>query len=232
MFRVPQSQAIKGSQKWLRILINNYPDLIAVDFRAKAALPADLKIDWLSPIATEGYAEYYDKGFIKTLGVELKHEPLENFWPDGGPHWDGLGKSATGDLILIEAKAHIPEINSPATNAAGASLTLIQESLGRAKTFLESKSTTDWSKTYYQYTNRLAHLYLLRELNKLPAYMVNVYFVNDEERGGPTSIKAWQDKLKLLKAELGIEHTPLEKYCIDLFFDVKQFQKTAQEPTE
>ncbi len=35
------------------------------------------------------------------------------------------------------------------------------------------------TKGFYQYINRLAHLYLLRVLNKIPAYLVFVYFVND-----------------------------------------------------
>ena len=38
---------------------------------------------------------------------------------------------------------------------------------------------TDWSHCFYQYANRLAHLYLLRESNGLDAFLVFVYFVDD-----------------------------------------------------
>ena len=38
-------------------------------------------------------------------------------------------------------------------------------------------------------------------------------------------LRRWRNgraPLELLKVYLGVKHTPLEKYCIDLFFDVKQ----------
>jgi hypothetical protein len=40
--------------------------------------------------------------------------------------------------------------------------------------------------------NRLAHLYFLCELNGVPAFLVFVYFVNDQEMQGPTTKKEWQ----------------------------------------
>ena len=45
------------------------------------------------------------------------------------------------------------------------------------------RSTCDWSGTFYQYANRLAHLYLLHELNDVDAWLVFVYFVGDSRSG-------------------------------------------------
>ena len=37
----------------------------------------------------------------------------------------------------------------------------------------------------YQYANRLAHLYSLRQMNDIDAYLVFVYFLNDPDLDGP-----------------------------------------------
>lgn len=223
MCRIKENEAQRGSQKWLQILINQYPDAIATAFREATGLPPALGIEWLSPLASDDYAEYQDECFLQRLGVQLPHKPLGTFWPKRGPVWDGLGRSEQGHLILIEAKSHIPEVASPGTSAkAETSIALIQASLQEAKNFLAPAAKADWSHTFYQYTNRLAHLYLLRQVNRLPAYLVNIYFINDVDMGGPTFREEWKGALELLKVYLGIRHTPLEKYSVDLFFDVKQ----------
>lgn len=122
----------------------------------------------------------------------------------------------------MEAKSHIPEMVSPKTGAGAESLEKIKESLDRTKRFLNSKSEHDWSSTFYQYTNRLAHLYLLRELNDLPAYLIFIYFVNDEEMKGPKSIDEWVGAIKLLHSFFGIGRHKLSKFIADLFIDVRR----------
>jgi len=106
-------------------------------------------------------------------------------------------------------------------------LTLIQTSLNEAKLILAPSARADWSQTFYQYTNRLAHLYLLRHLNKHPVYLVFIHFTNDDEMGGPGSREQWVGALDLLKTYLGIRHTPLEKFVVDLFFDVRSLLPQA-----
>lgn len=223
MCRVVKKNVVKGSQKWLQILINQHPNLITSAFCDATGLPPTLGIEWLSPHVQDDYAEYRDECFLKRLGTVLPNRSLDTFWPSLGPVWDGLGRSEQSHLILIEAKSHIAEIVSPPTSAeAEASIALIRASLQETKDFLAPSSKADWSHTFYQYTNRLAHLYLLRHLNQLPAYMVNVYFINDADMDGPASREEWEGALELLKVYLGVRHSSLEKYCVDLFFDIKQ----------
>lgn len=57
-------------------------------------------------------------------------------------------------------------------------------------------------------------------MNGLPAYLVNIHFLNDTEMKGPASRDEWKGALELLKAHLGIRRTRLDKYIINLFFDV------------
>jgi len=223
MPRVPQDPGIKGSQKWIQKLANEKPDLLNSLIRTRLNLPDANNITWLSPIAEDGYAEYQDQAFLDLLNVKLPNVSLSDFWPSRGPVWDGLGRSETGKAFLVEAKSHISEVLSPKTGAGVTSLRKIKKSLDETKSFLHSTSEHDWTSTFYQYTNRLAHLYLLRGLNKVPAYLVFVYFVNDKEMNGPKSIDEWNGALSLLTSYLGIGRHRLKKYIAEIFIDVRMF---------
>ena len=221
MSRIPQHLAAKGSQKWIQKLINEKPDLLTSPIGTQLDLPGTEIITWLSPIADDEYSEYQDQAFLDLLGIKLSKVSLSDFWPSRGPVWDGLGKSDTGRVFLVEAKSHIAEVLSPKTGAGVKSLRQIKKSLNETKTFLHSNSDHDWTTTFYQYTNRLAHLYLLRALNEVPAYLVFVYFVNDKDMNGPKSVDEWIGALSLLKSYLGVTRHRLDKYIAEIFIDVK-----------
>ena len=221
MSRIPQHLAAKGSQKWIQKLINEKPDLLTSPIGTQLDLPGTEIITWLSPIADDEYSEYQDQAFLDLLGIKLSKVSLSDFWPSRGPVWDGLGKSDTGRVFLVEAKSHISEVLSPKTGAGVKSLRQIKKSLNETKTFLHSNSDHDWTTIFYQYTNRLAHLYLLRALNEVPAYLVFVYFVNDKDMNGPKSVDEWIGALSLLKSYLGVTRHRLDKYVAEIFIDVK-----------
>jgi hypothetical protein len=172
MPRISQAPAVKGSQKWIQRLANERPDLMNSLIRTQLNLSDTDKIKWLSSVAEDGYAEYRDQAFLDLLDITLPKTSLPDFWPSRGPVWDGLGRSESGKVFLVEAKSHISEVLSPKTGAGVKSLRKIKKSLDDTKTFLHSNSEHDWASTFYQYTNRLAHLYLLRALNEVPAYKV------------------------------------------------------------
>jgi hypothetical protein len=198
------SEAVRGSQKWMQIAVNQKPDVLDSVMSTPLSLPPDEQLTWLSPLERDGCKEYADQAFIDLLGVELTERRLSDFWPKGGPHWDALGKTTKGRLLLVEAKAHIPEVVSPPSAATASSLKRIRESLEEVRRYLGVRKDVDWSGWFYQYTNRLAHLYLLRELNGLPAELVFVCFVNDEDMGGPTGVEQWKGAVELLEAYLGL----------------------------
>ena len=220
MPRIQQGHGVKGSQKWIQKLVNEKSDLLNSLIKIQLNLSDTDTITWLSPLAEDGYSEYQDQAFLDLLNITLSKISLSDFWPLKGPVWDGLGKSKTGRVFLVEAKSHISEVLSPGTGAGVKSLRKIKKSLDDTKTFLHSNSEHDWSSIFYQYTNRLAHLYLLRELNEVPAYLVFVYFVNDNEMNGPQSIDEWNGALSLLMSYLGIGRHRLKKYIADIFIDV------------
>lgn len=220
MSRIPQIEGQKGSLKWIQLLVNQAPEILNAQIKNYYELPDDEEINWLSPKVEDDYAEYRDRAFIDLLDIDLVNVPLNEFWPSCGPQWDALAKSNKEGIFLVEAKAHIPEINSPGTKAKGESRHQIQKSLEKTIQHLNANSEVDWMNSFYQYTNRLAHLYLLRELNNLPSYLVFVYFINDTEMNGPKSENEWRGALKLLHTYLGVGRNKLSKYILECFIDI------------
>jgi len=225
MARRGQDRALHGSQKWLQMLVNECPEVIDRVLATLLGFAQGEQVHWLSLLKDDDYAEYSDQEFITRLGIKLRRVPLASFWPRFGPVWDALAKTDRGNLILIEAKAHIPELVSDPTGASEPSLTKIRESLDATKRFLGSHSDADWAACFYQYTNRLAHLYLLRELNALPAYLLFLYFINDTEMNGPSTQSEWEGAINLLKSVLGIRRQHrLFKYVLHAFIDVEELE--------
>ncbi len=226
----PQSPGAKGSLKHIQRLVNDVPGLLENEI--KQLLPnAKLEpIQWVSPLACDNYAEYRDDDFLRVLGLSGHAPELARFWPRFGPQWDALGRAGYAgeydepkQVFLIEAKAHVREIVSPPCKAASQkSASLIRNSLAETKDYMRSASEADWAGYFYQYTNRLAHLYFLRERLHVDAYLAFTYFVGDEAMHGPRSRGEWESALTVMKRYLGIEKKHrLSKYMLDVFVDVR-----------
>ena len=224
MGRFVQDCDSHGSLKDIQILINNRKEIL--DKKLSEVLEKEININWKSPIKDDQYAEYRDEDFLRILDIESKiNSPLEKFWPKRCPQWDALGIDDE-KIFLVEAKANLPEVVSPPTVAGKESKSKILTSFSELKEYLNINNTIDWSETFYQYANRIAHLYFLRVLNGINAYLVNIYFINDNSVAGPKSIDEWRDALTIIKHYLGIpKKNKLEKYMIDIFIDVNDLIK-------
>jgi hypothetical protein len=216
------STEARGSLRWIREFVNDRPRMLdrAIDEASEGRLTTP--VTWRSPLASDGYKEYWDRAFLDLIGVELAKRPLGDFWPRGGPHWDGLGLSDSGEPILVEAKANIAEvISSPSGAVADASKDSIAAALEETAEFLGATSTCDWSGTFYQYANRLAHLYLFREVNNIPAWLVSIYFIGDRDVRGPETEAEWRAAIQVLEGALGIRGHALLRYKLDVFVHVE-----------
>jgi hypothetical protein len=221
--RIPQVSNGKGSLKDIQKLINDNVLLLDTLIKQKFKELRAKNIEWKSPIKSDDYAEYRDTDFIKKLWIKIKI-PLSSFWPTRGPQWDGLGRTSENEIFLIEAKANIPEVVSPATQASKNSLSLIEKSLADTKKYLGITNNVSWSGKFYQYSNRIAHLYFLRVLNKIPAYLINIYFINDKSVSGPKCREEWIGAVQVVKAYLGLSNNKLSKYTADIFIDVNDMK--------
>lgn len=223
MARVIQQTGKKGSLKWIQILVNRHPDILNAEIRSQVGLSDDAQIEWLSPLKDDDYAEYRDSAFIERLGIDLHKYNLSDFWPRGGPQWDGLGRTPDGSVFLIEAKAHISEVISHMAASSPTSKKKILASLQETEDFLNVKFTNDWSSPFYQYANRIAHLYFLRVLNEVPAYLIFVNFLSDDIMGGPKTQEEWYGAIRLIQSYLGIGRNKLARFIINVFSDVRHF---------
>lgn len=114
MGRFPQKAGTRGSLKWMQKVVNEKQEYINNKIRDALDLSKNENISWLSPLVDDEYAEYRDKAFLDVLDIELDEVSLGDFWPLMGPQWDGLAKTESGKIILVEAKSHIPELTQHA----------------------------------------------------------------------------------------------------------------------
>jgi len=182
---------------------------------------------WVSPLASDNYAEYQDKQFLEAIGLPKLSHKLTDFWPQGGPVWDALatveGKSGSQGVILLEAKSHILELANPsyACEATGKSLEKIKSSLTTVKHELKVERKIDWLGDYYQYANRLTHLYFLTIVGQIPTWMVFLYFVGDVEQNGPSNVAEWTASIDQTQEKLGLPRNYLlEETIITVFAPV------------
>jgi len=209
--------AERGSQKWVQHLVNGASEQLDRAIAGSLTIPLQQPIEWLSPLQITGYAEYRDTAFLECLGLGRHTTALREFWPLSGPRWDALGR-AGNKYFLVEAKANIPELISDCQASATHSREMIAAAMRRTQQWLGARSRIDWLTGFYQYANRLAHLYFMREIAKEDAYMVFLYILNDPTHI-PTSRDEWQGALELQKHLLGLGGRPYRDYVISVFLD-------------
>lgn len=188
-------QAVKGSQAALQRLVEQSPELLQ---------PRQLsKLEWVSPRREDDWSEYRDGAALDKLGLARHAEALTEFWPRGGPVWDGLAK--TGDkVVLVEAKSHIREFLSPPSAAtAPPSIAQIETALRTVKSDLGADDRSNWARVFFQYANRLAFLWWLRGRG-VDAYCLFVSFLGDLEMGGPDHAESWQAAFLAADHALGL----------------------------
>ena len=229
-----EGQKLRGSQHWLQVAVNRCPDIIDGAIADAVGLASGETIEWVSPLEDDGFREYRDQPFLDRLGITLGARPLGESWPPRGPRWDGLARTSGRRCVLVETKANIPEFNSVPSRAAPASLQKIQAAFAETKAFLRIRSETDWSRCFYQYANRIAHLYLLRELNKIDAILVFLYFVGDDTVPGrePVSREGWRAAISLANRHLGLRASSpwLRQNVFDIFLDADDLRHANLSP--
>lgn len=201
-------------------MVRDYPNLLDTAI-ADAFGWRDTMIEWRSPCQNDDYAEYYDEAFLNRLGVGDLTMPLAEFWPRGGPRWDGLARTTDGKLILVEAKAHIDEAVDYRSKASPATLRKIEERLDEAKSAFRASKNACWPTPFYQMANRLAHLYYLARINGKDAYLVFIYFANAPDVPEPASCEEWRGAVRLAYKCLGLKDSRLTRRVTTIIVDLQ-----------
>lgn len=217
--RIKQTTGAKGSLKWIQRLAEHHSGLFENELRAKGLLASDATLMWLSPLASDEWAEYRDTAFLDKIGYPSLAGELAAFWPSRGPQWDGLARDSSGQIYIIEAKAHRQEMVS-SCQAGQVSLKKINEALANTKAVLGANLAADWLNGYYQYANRLALLHFLRS-HRVKARLVFLYFTNDAAMGGPKSPAEWEESTIVVKSHLGLPVDGDIEGVVDIYIDSK-----------
>ena len=132
---------------------------------------------------------------------------------------------------MIEAKSRIAEMKRKSGSDAKdpESIEKISDSLKKTQRFLGACLSVDWfNSPYFQYANRLAHLYWFREIKSLPAFLTMLYFLNDTDRRGPSDPSEWKTAIQKEEHCLGIPDThPLSDFVVSVFVDIKDIKQSA-----
>jgi hypothetical protein len=220
--------AHKGSQRQLQEFVNKAPsELNQQIFGAISSLPRSYGLRWVSPLKgkEEGYQEYSDAKFLNAVRQAGLSFELQRFWPSGGPSLDALAIVYTGGppgVLLVEAKAHPGEIASSCGAKDQISIQKIKAGLNATKAWLGVDKSSDWYTQYYQSANRLAHLYFLREIAKVPAWLANIYFVGDNSHV-PTLRAEWDQKIDEVERCLGLTKVSVP-YTGSVFLTAKEIR--------
>ena len=199
--RIPQPEGVRGSLKWIQKLVASGE----TDW-----LPEHLKdVDWASPLPDDDWAEYRDSSFLDCVGQSALTEQLRDFWPARGPQWDALGR-LNGVPVLVEAKAHVREFFSPATQASSTSRQKILRAFCQAAPDFGSDTPERWANLYFQYANRLAHLWFFHH-HGIQAHLLFVSFLDDADMNGPSLSETWHASFTAADYALGIRRNALSK---------------------
>jgi hypothetical protein len=93
------------------------------------------------------------------------------------------------------------------------SLCRISASLEAAKNWCHANAAADWLGPLYQFANRIAHLYFIREKRKRPSWLVNLYFLNDPI--GPADREMWEAEHQCIMEALGLRESVPS--CLNLY---------------
>lgn len=213
-----------GSQRWLQVAVNRKPELLLSALRRSGAIQSGTSVTWLSRLEADEFREYRGRDALEKAGITNFKRSLKSFWPARGPVWDAIGLTSSGSTLFIEAKAHIPEAASPGTKASPISRALIDQSLVEARRFYAPRATAVWSNLFYQYANRLAHQYFLKQLNEIESILIFLYFLNADDMLGPMSEQEWHGAVRLIHAVLGVPKDLNRHGVFDVFLDARLLQ--------
>ena len=199
-----------GSQLQVQTYVNRFPgELTGAVLEALPSLAKRTRrVLWTAPLEAEAFAEPQDTAFLSAVGRGDLSDELRTFWPAGGPVWDALAvavfDSGPPGVVLAEGKAHPHEFSGPGSKATEPARAQISKALAATQRWLGlAENPEAWLGPLYQSANRLAHLYWLREVVNVEAWLVHLVFLDDHTHKA-TSQAEWDEALPKIDHELGL----------------------------
>jgi hypothetical protein len=204
----------------VQLYVNRYPGELSASVLATfpelaRSHPA---IRWTAPLEAAGYAEPRDLAFLVAIERGDLWQSLQDFWPKMGPVWDAVAvldfADGTKGALLAEGKSHPSEVYGGGTGASPASRERIEQALLQTQRWLGVDIPVNrWldplrpgepgHSSVYQSANRYAHLYWLREVAAVDAWLAHLLFIEDPTFK-PTTREKWEYALPRIEADLGL----------------------------
>jgi len=165
----------------MRVAVNECTEALNARIAELFGWGSGESIHWLSPVVEDEYAEYFDGEFLQRLGLPPLAVSLSTFWPASGPRWDGLAKTSSGKILLVEAKAYVEEAVDYRSHAGSESLGRIHAALAEAKQAFGAA---------------------------LDAYLLFLNFADAPDVPEPCSVEQWRGANRLVKKCLGLGAHP------------------------
>jgi hypothetical protein len=147
-------------------------------------------------------------------------------WPKRGNtlNWDAVGGVRVGgadEWLLVEAKAHLGEIESSCGAKQHGGLAQIEAAINRTQNELGIVPRRDWLQGHYQFCNRVVALNHLLA-HGVPAHLVFVDFCGDTHFADRAMApQDWQPSLRALEQHVGRPFPPrVESRLHDVFLNV------------
>lgn len=224
MSNTSKGRGIKGSKYWMQTIVEKK------EYRTELDQMIGDTLTWISPLAGENgtYDEYelQHKIVLKELGItKEKAQEYFSFWPKRQPQWDGIAISKdTKTLYIVEAKAHLRELNSKLSASNEDSIRQITDSMKNVQIEKYEKGDfSKWINGYYQLANRLTFLYNLNKMTFPVIKKAKLVLLNiaEDHTYVPVSINEWEQHYKdVMMDMIGQENAPDD--VILLFYSVKE----------
>lgn len=104
----------------------------------------------------------------------------------------------------------------------------MSSALDEAKKAFQATPEAPWNSPYYQYANRLAHLYYLWGLNRVDAYLVFVYFADARDVPKPCSHDEWSGAIRLMKKSLGLHDNEYGARTAEVIISVPEMVSSSK----
>lgn len=153
------------------------------------------------------------------------------FWPQRGnmQNWDAIAQVKFGarpEWLLVEAKSNFREVLTRCKAKVGGGRLKIVEAMQKVKRALGVSDEADWLNGYYQFCNRVAVLYFLRQAG-IHARLLFIYFTGDSFPGHrvkcPKTEAQWIPILEAQKIHIGLPYNnTLEGRIHQLFLPMRE----------
>lgn len=214
MSNTSKGRAIKGSKFWIQTVVNS-----KLQRELNSAIGHDLT--WLSPLKDE-YLEYklnQENICKEVIGVEGEQKKkIFSFWPGNQPQWDGIALSKDKKtLYLVEAKAHLSELNSKLSASSDTSVKLIKDSMKEVfQNYYPNGNFKMWTDKYYQLGNRLTFLHKLNDVSDITGIKVKLVLLNfvEDYTYKPTTEDEWKEHYKRVFCDMTGNEDPPEDVIV------------------